>query len=95
METNPESSRIVIRKMGKSRQESWSGSNASLFAEARGWDQVHSLIPSLLNFWHVLPAAEHWLFSITIYVHTQMDHVAKAQDGPWDRSCHTVTCEAD
>jgi hypothetical protein len=28
METNPESSRIVIRKMGKSRQESWSGSPA-------------------------------------------------------------------
>jgi hypothetical protein len=26
METNPESSRIVIRKRGKSRQESWSGS---------------------------------------------------------------------
>jgi hypothetical protein len=28
METNPESSRIVIRKRGKSRQESWSGSAA-------------------------------------------------------------------
>ena len=28
METNPESSRIVIRKRGKSRQESWSGSPA-------------------------------------------------------------------
>ena len=31
METNPESSRIVIRKRGKSRQESWSGSSS------RGW----------------------------------------------------------
>jgi hypothetical protein len=35
METNPESSRIVIRKRGKSRQESWSGSVSHKLVEDR------------------------------------------------------------
>jgi hypothetical protein len=63
----------------------------SLLAEARGWGQVHSLVPSLLNSWHVLTAAEHRLLSIIIMFTVRWTMSTKAQDGPWDNPRRTVT----